>query len=164
MGLIDQLRAFQLASQERTKRRWSNAMERRNKIKNGESVPSKFDEKRGARLEERTARMEEIRKKREEIRTLSSAPKTTRQRVIEYVSSGIAAGGGIVLVELNLWPATSIRNWGSFMDESFLGDFPVFFVVTFLIYIVLSPIRIYFLKRFMTQKKETSDNSDLLDQ
>jgi len=165
MGLIDQLREFRLASQARTRQRLLAMKERRRKNENGEAIePSNFQRKNAAQHERRAERNVNARKKREEIRALSTGPKTIRQRVVEYVSSGIAAVGGIVIVELNLWPATSIRNWGSFMDESFMGDFPVFFVVTFLIYIILSPIRIYFLKRFIAKEKDTNDTIDLLDQ
>lgn len=165
MGLIDQLREFRLASRERTRRRWAQNMERRQKIKNGEPVEeSNYQRRYRQQRERRTERMDDARKNRAEIRALTKGPKTTRQRVVEYTSSGIAVVSGIILVETNTWPTTSIRNWGSFMDKGFLGDFPLFFVVSFLIYLVLSPIRIYFLKRFIAKKQETNETPDILDQ
>jgi hypothetical protein len=137
------------------KERWQRIGEKVDRIKEineakkeGKDIPlsplsEKIREKTRQMQERNEFKREELKQQRETMREQARKPKSRLFKIVEYGATVAAVIPALILVEMEVWPAPSIREM--LKGIGFRGEFFTYFLIALVFYILLIPPRIVIL-------------------
>ncbi|HTF03205.1 MAG TPA: hypothetical protein VK826_04235 [Bacteroidia bacterium] len=125
--------------------------------KEGKEIPAsplseKIREKTRQMRERNELKRDEVKQQRQTMREWAKKPRSRIFKIVEYVSTAVAVIPALVLSEMEIWPAPSIREM--LKGIGLRGDFFTYFLLALIFYILLIPFRMIIVKAL--EKKESA--------